>query len=141
MVKRMQWAELGKSYPGYTEALIFKSRLTEKSNSDFVKAVMAGEDIQNSVRMQYVSLSFAVNSDKTDFKEEKAVWDRYYSDIANKDAADEAGYFWAITEAKIYKEGSAVLFGANDATPILYTEPKAEPPASTLNWLKQLQII
>jgi hypothetical protein len=48
---------------------------------------------------------------------------KYLAVIANKQAALDAGYFWAVAQAKIVKEGSAVLFGSNEATPILYTDP------------------
>jgi hypothetical protein len=36
--------------------------------------------------------------------------------IANKSAADEKGYFWAVTEAKLI-EISAVVIGSNRITP------------------------
>jgi ribosomal protein L37E len=39
--------------------------------------------------------------------------------IANKADADLMGYFWAVTELKIRDEGSMVVKGSNDATPIL----------------------
>lgn len=123
MVKEMFWSELGRDYAGKTQALIFKAKLTEKSNRDAYLAIKDGEDLQNSVRMLYVSLDLAVNSGSEDFKEEKRIWDKYYPSIVNKEASED-GYFWAVTEAKIYKEGSAVLFGSNEATPIQYTEPK-----------------
>ena len=80
--------------------------------------------------MRYVSFDLAINSEAEWDKEEKALWDKYYPVIANKELADERGYFWAVTEAKIV-EGSAVVMGSNSATPTL--ETKEEPSEDTLN--------
>jgi hypothetical protein len=132
MVKDIAWKSLGKDYSGNTQALIFKSKLTDASNSDAFTAFKKNKGIQNSVRMLYISLDLAINDNSTDFKAEKRNWEKYYPMIANKEVADERGYFWVISEAKIYKEGSAVLFGSNDATPVEYEEPKhIEPLTST----------
>lgn len=78
-----------------------------------------------------------------EYKEEYEAWQTYYPMIANKEVADEEGFFFAILEAKIFKEGSMVLAGSNDITPTLYdfepeksTHEKQEPSASdTLNYL------
>jgi len=131
MVKNMAWKDLGRDYDGSTEALIFKAKLTEDSNADAYRAIKGGAPIQNSIRMVYVNLDLAINQKGKEYVAEKKLWDQYYPDIANKTDADEAGYFWAIYEAKIYKEGSAVLFGSNDATGILYDEPKHGSPDGT----------
>lgn len=133
MVRKMYWGELGKDLAGETEALIFKAKLTEKSQKDAFLAFKDREAIQNSIRMQYVTMELAINSASDDYAEEKAAFDKYVSRIANKEKAIEQGYFWAITEAKIYKEGSAVLFGSNDATPVLYgmKDTAIQPPGST----------
>lgn len=134
MVKQMEWASLGKSYEGSTQALIFKSKITEKSNPAAYMAYRDGEAIQHSIRMQYVKIELAINDDSEDFKEEKATFDKHIDVIANKEDAINAGFFWAVTEAKIYKEGSAVLFGSNDATPTLYNlDKEIQPPASIEN--------
>ena len=133
LVKMMNWSDLGKDYSGQTQALIFKSKMTEKTNKDAFLAYRDGEEIQHSIRMQYVRLELAINDSRPDFKAEKAVWDKFIDQIANKDKAEEQGFFWAILEAKIFKEGSAVLFGSNDATPTLYDidEKGTQPPTST----------
>lgn len=133
MVKMLNWSDLGKAYDGQTQALIFKVKITEKSNRDAYLAYRDGEDIQHSIRMQYVKIELAINDPRPDFKGEKAVWDKYLDQIANKEVAEANGFFWAVTEAKIYKEGSAVLFGSNDATPTLYdidNKDESQPPAS-----------
>lgn len=120
MVKSIPWKDLGRDYDGNTEALIFKAKLTERSNKDGFLAYKENDPVEHSVRMQYVKIDLAINSDDEDFEVEKALWDAVYPQIANKEVADESGYFWAVSEAKIFKEGSMVLAGSNDATPTLY---------------------
>lgn len=120
MVKDIAWKDLGKNYPGNTQALIFKAKISEKSNKDGFLAYKDNDPVEHSIRMQYVKLDLAVNSDDKELKEEKKLYDSIYPEIANKELADEQGYFWAVSEAKIYKEGSMVLAGSNDATPTLY---------------------
>jgi disulfide oxidoreductase YuzD len=139
MLKTMSWADLGrKDLEGQTQALIFKSLLTEKSNKDGFEAYRDNDPVEHSIRMQYVKIGLAINSDHEDFVNEKAEWDKIYPLIANKERADALGYFYPVYEAKIYKEGSMVLAGSNDATPTLYDlkEPatsssKTKPPTST----------
>lgn len=122
-VQGLKWSDLGLDYKGGTQALVFKAKLTEATNKDALSAIITKQDIQNSVRMGYISMILCIDDKSEDFKQEKANFDKYLEIIANKQDAQDAGYFWAIAEAKIIKEGSAVLFGANDATPILYTDP------------------
>ena len=55
--------------------------------------------------------------------------------------AFERGYYWTVSEAKIFKEGSMVLAGSNDLTPMLLSKStppplgtdKNEPPKGTQN--------
>lgn len=123
MVQSLKWADLGLDYTGSTQALIYKVLLTEATNKDALYAIAQRAPIQNSVRMQYIAITLCIDEDSDDFKQEKANFDKYIKVVANKEQAIEAGFFWAVTEAKIYKEGSAVLFGSNDATPVLYSDP------------------
>lgn len=130
--KKYKWAELGFDFEGETEALVFDS-LVKRSNNQLMFERYKNKKVKNhSVGMQYVKLMLAINSD--DYPTEKEIWDKYYPEIANKDAADAAGFFWAIKEAKVL-EGSAVPLGSNFATPTLEpdnTTPKTiEPPAGT----------
>lgn len=118
-LKTFQWSELGKSYPGTTQALVYKVLLTDASNKDALEAIKARKPLQNSVRMQYVQMTLCINDSDDEFKQEYANFYKYLAVIANKEDAMEKGYFWAITQAKISQEGSAVLFGSNSITPIL----------------------
>ena len=123
-VQSMTWKQLGLPYLGKTEALIFDSSIDKKRNEFMLNQYANGWVKNHSVGMRYVSLQLAVNSSAEWDKEEKAVWDKYYSLIANKELADEKGYFWAVTEAKII-EGSAVVMGSNSATPTLNNKTEA----------------
>jgi len=126
-VQSMTWKQLGLPYLGKTEALIFDSSIDKKRNEFMLNQYANGWVKNHSVGMRYVSLQLAVNSSAEWDKEEKAVWDKYYSLIANKELADEKGYFWAVTEAKII-EGSAVVMGSNSATPTLNNKQAEESP-------------
>jgi len=128
LVKDVLWKDLGADYSGYTQALIFKTNVFDYSNVDAKKIIKEEIEIQHSVRMQYVKIDLAINSSDEDTIEEKAVWEKHINEIANKDEVIEQGYFWAVTEAKIYKEGSMVLSGSNDVTPMIYPTKDIQPP-------------
>lgn len=138
-IQSLTWKELGLPYNGKTEALIFDSVIEKRRNEFMLNQYANGWVKNHSVGMRYVKLELAINSEAEWDAEEKAVWDKYYPVIANKDVADERGYFWAVTEAKII-EGSAVVMGSNSATPTLNnkseavddtTEHKNEPSIDT----------
>jgi len=122
-VQDLNWSDLGMDYQGTTQALMFKAKLTEATNKDAFNAIATKQDIQNSVRMGYISMTLCIDDKSPDFAQENANFYKYLPIIANKQDAIDQGYFWAISEAKIVKEGSAVLFGSNEATPILYSDP------------------
>jgi hypothetical protein len=103
------------------------------------------EDMQNSIRMQYVKIDLAFNDEE--YEDEYKVWKEVYPQISNKERADELGYFYAVRELKIVNEGSMVLFGSNDATPIKDieavndTSSKQEPSKDTRSVREILQTI
>lgn len=145
-VQDIAWREMGIDIDGTTQVLLYKVKLTSAANKDFLEAVKAGAPIQNSVRMRYIGMTLCIDDSSDDFKQEKANFDKYIKVVANRKDAEEQGYFWAITEAAVYKEGSAVLFGSNEATPILYSDPqsssqssnKADPPKEQSNKKSEL---
>lgn len=117
--KTYTWKELGYDYEGTTEALVFESTILSKRNA-FMLAQYANGWVQNhSVGMFYVKMDFAVNDE--DYPNEYDAWKKYYPHIANKEVADERGYFFYVLEAKCV-EGSAVPLGSNSATPTLSVE-------------------
>lgn len=127
-VQKMSWKQLGLNYEGTTEALIFESTIEKKRNEFMLNQYANGWVKNHSVGMRYVNLELAINSEAEYDKEYKALWDEYYPMIANKETADDKGYFWVVKEAKII-EGSAVVMGSNSATPTL--ENKAEAVEDT----------
>lgn len=122
--KDFTWKELGFNFSGTTQALIFDSNV-DKARNEFMHEQYAKGFVKNhSVGMQYVKLSLAINDSDEDFKAEFEVWNKYISEIANKEVAEGKGYFWAIHEAKII-EGSAVPMGSNFATPTINNNVKS----------------
>lgn len=117
--KVLPWGLFGKDYEGETQALIFEIDEDKLVNETARKAITEKRKLQNSVRMQYVKIRLALNSEAQEDQMYKAYFDEKLKVIANKAEVLEQGYFWGVEEAKIVKEGSMVLFGSNDATPIL----------------------
>jgi len=127
-LQTLSFKDLGKEYEGNTQCLIFKIP-EDKIMLPAAKQLFAEkEQMENSIRMIYVNIDLAVNSTDEDFKDEYKVWSEVYPKIANKEKADEIGYFWAVRELRIVNEGSMVLFGSNDATP---TDSKREAVNNT----------
>lgn len=116
--KSLSWSSLGYNYVGNTQALIFESKVSSKRNLFMYNQYLNGYVKNHSVGMRYVKIEMAINSEEKYYAEEKAIWDKYYPQIANKELADEKGYFFAVTEAKVI-EGSAVVRGSNVATPTI----------------------
>lgn len=114
----MSWKDLGYNYDGLTEVLVFDAEVNPDDNELMAKKYKQNKVKNHSVGMRYVKIELAMNSDSRWDEEEKKVWDKYYPIVVNKEVADERGYFWVVTEAKIV-EGSAVPIGSNQATPTL----------------------
>ena len=128
-IKVEKWSDLGYNFEGDTEALVFDSEIDRERNPFMFEQYAKGYVKNHSVGMQYIKIDFAVNDDR--YEKEKQVWDKYISEVANKDEAEKVGYFWVVTEAKII-EGSAVVRGSNYATPTLSTkEIEIEEPDNT----------
>jgi hypothetical protein len=114
--KPFTWSELGYSYVGNTEALVFESEILRKRNEYMMNQYANGWVRNHSVGMYYVKMDMAIND--PDMPNYYEAWNKYYPQIANKEVADERGYFWYVLEAKCI-EGSAVPLGSNTATPTL----------------------
>lgn len=117
-VKKMTWKSLGFDFEGSTEVLIFDTEIEKSRNEFMFDQYNKGYVKEHSVGMRYVKLDLAINSESKWDEEEKAIWDKYIDKIVNKEVAENQGYFWAVTEAKIV-EGSAVVKGSNYATPVI----------------------
>jgi len=128
-VKMVSWKSLGAEFEGNTQALIFESTVKASRNPEMFKQYKNGWVKNHSVGMRYIDLKICINSDERWAEEYKKNWDEYYPLVANKDAADEAGFFWAVTEAAIV-EGSAVVAGSNWVTPTQDNNMKSAPAPS-----------
>lgn len=131
-VQSIAWKKLGLPYEGKTEALIFESTIDKKRNEFMLNQYANGWVKNHSVGMRYVQLELAINTEAEYDKEYKALWDEFYPIVANKETAEERGYFWVVKEAKII-EGSAVVMGSNSATPTLENKEEIEPSKDTLD--------
>lgn len=138
-VWKTTFKELGYNYDGDTEALTFDSTVKKERNTFMFDQYNKGRVKNHSVGMQYVKIALAVNSEDKFYAEEKEIWDKYINEIANKAHAEDQGYFWAVTEAKVV-EGSAVPIGSNIITPTIEPEKSTQTEPS-LDTQKAKEII
>jgi len=132
-VKEIDWSLVGKSYGGTTQALIFEIEEDKVINEKALELIKAKKQVENSIRMRYIHIKLAINSNDEDYIDNKSYYDLKIKEIANKEEAIERGYFWGVEELQIFKEGSLVVAGgSNDATAIIY-ENKQEPLDDTLD--------
>ena len=142
-IKEFEWSDLGFNFKGTTEALVFDAEISKDRNPFMFEQYAKGYVKEHSVGMRYVSLELAVNSNESYYKEEKAIWDKYINEVSNKKEAEDNGYFWAVTEAKMV-EGSAVVKGSNYATPTISvkeSEPSIDTQKNTDNDSRQTDTI
>ena len=119
MLKDMRFSDLGYDSNKQTTALIFEVQKDAIVNKSIIDRIDKGIATQHSVRMRYVKMEFAMNSNEEEDQLYKMRYDKYIEDIANREKAEEQGYFWAVLEAEIVAEGSSVVNGSNDITPML----------------------
>jgi len=124
MIVEIPFRSIGKNYDGNTQALIYKIPKDKVINEAAKEWLESGDEIEASVRMQYVKIELAMNSDNINDKIEKANYDTYIDQIANKDEFEEINYFFIVQEAKNVRESSLVLFGSNNATGIMQSKQK-----------------
>jgi hypothetical protein len=140
---------IGKNYDGDTYALIYKVAKNRIVNKDAKEWLNDGYSLEASVRMQYVKIELAVNTNDTDSVKEKETFDKYIDVIANKNEFKDLDYFWVVKEAKNVQESSLVMFGSNSATGtiqenkteadvITSEQIEAEKSLQTTEMLKQL---
>ena len=125
-VADIPFSALGKSYEGNTQALIYKVAKTNVINELAKEWLESGDDIEASVRMQYVKIELAMNSESKDDEAELKLYLDNVGDIANKSEFENIEYFWIVTEAKNIGESSLVLRGSNSATGTIDNQ-KGEP--------------
>jgi hypothetical protein len=126
----INWKELGLKIDGQSEALVFLANIPKTDQTGMYQRYLKNTVKNHSVGMQYVKIYFCMDNEDAEYAQFKDNWDKYISQVVNVKDAEETGYFWAITEAKII-EGSAVLRGSNPITPTL--NQKEEPNEITPN--------
>jgi hypothetical protein len=130
-VQSYDFKDLGfEQYNGNTEALVFSSVVSIQRNPFMFDQYIKGYVKNHSVGMQYVTMYMCIDSNYSEFKEEKDNWDKYISMVANKEDIID-GYFFAVTEAKLI-EGSAVPLGSNWVTPTISV--KESKPSKDTNY-------
>jgi hypothetical protein len=140
---------IGKNYDGDTYALIYKVAKNKIVNKEAKEWLNDGYSLEASVRMQYVKIELAVNTNDSDSVKEKETFDKYIDVIVNKNEFKDLDYFWVVKEAKNVQESSLVMFGSNSATGTIQenkteadviTSEKNEPSddTQTTEMLKQL---
>jgi len=116
LTAKIPFSLLGKNYEGESYSLIYKvakNKIIDKQAKEWLEN---DYNLQASVRMQYVKIETAFNTNDAEYSKQKAVYDTYYNQIANKDEHKEIDYFFVVKEAKNVMESSLVLFGSNSAT-------------------------
>jgi len=121
----ISWRELGVEKEGKTIALIVSTDIKRSYNEPIYLQYLGNEINQHSVGMQYVKIELCINDEQ--YEQEYAMWNKYFSNIANGDEAIKQGYFWAVTEAKLI-EVSCVIAGSNPITPTLQPKKTKEEP-------------
>lgn len=131
------------------QALMMASVVVREYDAKTFMLYRDGQIKQHSIGLQYLKLYLCLNSDEAEDTQYKENWEKYYPQVINKDKVDKRGYFWAVTEAKIL-EVSAVLYGANELTPvestnqskdtssepIVVTQVEPLPVEEAINWEK-----
>lgn len=122
----LDWSMVGKSYSGFTQGLVFEIPKDKLTRPDVLLAIEnKASDFENSIRMVYKRIVLGLNSQSKDMKENKTYYDSRINEIANKEQAEEDGYFWGVEDLAIHKEGSLVVSGgSNDATRIIIADPE-----------------
>ena len=132
ITSKVAWSLLGKAYDGETYSLIYKVKKDKIVNENVSKWLKEGRKLQLSVRMQYIKLETAFNSDDEDYSKQTENYNKYYPLIANKDEFKQIEYFFIVKEAKNVMESSLLPFGSNSATAeISQTENKTEADTIT----------
>ena len=114
--KAVSWADVGLKTGGMTTALLMDTRIEKERNPNIFKDYLSGSINQHSVGMQYVKIDLAVNDPEEE--EEYSTWNKYKDEVINIEKAEDQGFFWAVTEAKLI-EISCVIAGSNELTPTL----------------------
>lgn len=119
-VQEIPFSMIGSSLKGSTEALIYKVPKDKIIDPKAKQWLEQGYRIEASVRMQYVQIELAMDSESPEDEYYKNNFDQYIDQIANKEQYEETygdiSFFWVVKEAKNVDESSLVLRGSNPET-------------------------
>ena len=151
LTAKIPFSLLGKNYDGESYCLIYKVAKDKIVNKEAKQWLEDGHKLEASVRMQYVNIETAFNTNDKEYAKQKENYDMYFPLIANKEDFEEIEYFWIVKEAKNVYESSLVLFGSNGATgliqenktdaEIITPEIKEEPLQDTQIVKRKLSVI
>jgi hypothetical protein len=131
---KIPFSLIGKPYEGNTEILVYKVPKNQIKNDKVKEWLDSGDAIECSVRMQYVTILLALDSNSPEDATEKKNYDDFINLIANKEDFEYIPYFFIIKEAKNVKESSLVPFGSNSSTGVIQNKiEKEEPSEDTQN--------
>lgn len=130
LLKEIRWKELGYSYKGKTQALLFKTNLQDYSPEDARKAIVNKLPVENSIRMIYVQIELGIKERNKEWEDANEAYDKHINKIVNRDDIED-DYIWFIKELKIVDEGSMVVKGSNPATPIQYDNDESAKSTSS----------
>lgn len=119
LTAKIPFSLLGKNYDGESYCLIYKVAKDKIVNKEAKQWLEDGHKLEASVRMQYVNIETAFNTNDKEYAKQKENYDMYFPLIANKEDFEEIEYFWIVKEAKNVYESSLVLFGSNGATGLI----------------------
>lgn len=105
------------------QALMMRSIVSQDYDEKTYLLYKDNQIKQHSIGLRYIIIKLCLNSEVEEDKIYKESWDKYYSQVINKDLIDSKGYFFAVIESKIL-ENSCVLFGANENTGVYSTSEK-----------------
>lgn len=143
-VATVSFKSLGYPYAGNTQILVYKFRKDRVLIQSVKEWLESGDEIQASVRMRYITIEFALDSNDPEYATEKKRYEQYKPKIANIADFDYVYYFYIIKEAANQRESSLVVAGSNHVTGNVI-QPKAqkeiEPEDSTLIENKEVKDI
>lgn len=123
---KIPFSLIGKPYDGDTEVLIYKVAKDRIKDETVKEWLDSGDSIEASVRMRYVTVLLAMDSNAPEDETEKKNYDQYFPMIANKEDFEYIYAFYVIKEAQNVKESSFVVFGSNSSTGQITNNKQAE---------------
>lgn len=115
-VATVAFEALGYPYKGDTQVLVYKFRKDQVIHDKARYWLESGDEIQASVRMRYVTIEFALDSNAPEDEVFKKRYVEYLGKIANRQDFDYIPYFFIVKEAINQRESSLVPFGSNHVT-------------------------